>query len=190
MVSTGYLSGRTKWYRPQAMIWSDKPFVLVDGGYVPTDDMEEGETFVVVTDHARSEIDLSPERIEARTRMINGTSRSHFTADKLTLSTSWDLLPSRIASEPIAFDKVTGAKIGGGCAYVADDASAAMDLIEWHKTHPGNFWVYMSYDLGSETDTLTKYSDKRLMYFASFSKTLVKRGAYDMWNIGITLGEV
>ena len=185
-----YLAGRKKWTRPQAMIWSDKQFVLSNGGYVPTDDAIEGESFIIVTDHARAAIEMSPERIESRSRMINGTSRSHFTADKLALSTSWSLLPGRIASQPVQFDRLIGSRVAGGESYVADEASSATDLRDWYSTHPGPFWVYLSYDAGSETDTMAKYAGQYHMYFASFSASLVKRGMYDMWDISVSLSEV
>lgn len=190
MASAEYLSGRKQWSRPQAMIWSDVPFLLENGGYVPSRDAEEGIDFIIVTDHSRGPISMSKERIESRSRMINGTSRSHHTADKLSLSTEWTLLPSRIAETPAVFDPVTGAQIAGGEAYVADKASAATDLNQWYDTHVGPFWVYLSYDLGAGTDTMTKYSDARFMFFESYSTTLSKRGIYDMWDISVTLGEV
>lgn len=185
-----YLSGRRKWGRPQAMIWSDKRFVLVNGGYVPQDSSIEGADFIVITDHARSALNLSPERIESRSRMINGTSRSHHVADKLSLSTEWSLLPGRISLTPAEFDRVTGERISGGEAYVADEASSATDLIDWYRDHPGPFWVYLSYDKGSETDTMIKYSSESHMYFSNFTSSLSKRGLYDMWDISVSLGEV
>lgn len=189
MVSTGYLAGRAKWSRPQAMIWSDVPFVLVDGGYIPPEYATEGEDFMVVTDHSRDAISLSPTRIESRARMINGTSRSYHTIDKTKISTSWSMLPSRIASTPVSFDPVTGQQIAGGEAYVADTASSATDLKQWYDTHAGNFYCYLSYDMGSETDTMTKYADQKLVFFDSFSSSIKKRGLYDMWDISISLDE-
>ena len=189
MASREYLSGRKKWYRPQAMIWSDKRFVLHNGGFVP-DEYEEGVDFIVITDHNRDAIELTPQRIEARSRMINGTSRSYFTADKVKLSTSWSMLPSRIATMPVAFDEVSGARITGGEAYVADDASSANDIKDWYDTHPGDFYVYLSYDLGSETDSMDKYIVELRMFFESASFSIQKRGIVDMWNINISLDEV
>lgn len=190
MVSGAYLAGRTKWFRPQAMVWSNVPFLLKDGGYIPPEFAEEGIDFIVITDHSRDAINMSPNRIESRSRMINGTSRSHHTADKYTISTSWSDLPSRIAQNPVAFDPLTGARIGGGDVYIADDASAALDIKQWYETHPGNFYLYLSYDMGAEFDTMDKYVDQRLVYFESFSSSISKRGLYDFWNIDVSLGEV
>ena len=190
MASREYLSGRKKWYRPQAMIWSDKKFVLHNGGFVPAEDTEEGVDFIVITDHNRSAIELSPQRIEARSRMINGTSRSYFTADKVKISTSWSMLPSRIATSPVAFDSVSGERIAGGEAYVADDASSANDVKDWYDTHPGDFYVYLSYDLGSETDSMDKYLIEKQMFFDSASFSIEKRGIHDFWNVSVSLDEV
>lgn len=171
------------------MIWSDKRFILHNGHYVP-EDLVEGEDFVVVTDHSRAPLEIEPERIEARSRMINGTSRSYHTADKTRLVTSWSLLPSRISVEPIVFDQVTGEKIAGGCSHVVDSGTAATDIKQWYDTHPGPFYVYLSFDHGSETDTLETYDAELFMYFDSASFTLEKRGLYDMWNVSVSLGEV
>lgn len=190
MVSSEYLSGRMKWYRPQAMIWSDVPFILVDGGYVPPEMADEGTDFIIVTDHSRDPIDISYQRIESRSRMINGTSRSHYVTDKIRISTGWSMLPGRIASVPVTFDQVTGAQVSGGETYIADSASAALDIKQWYETHPGPFYVYLSYDLGSETDTMTKYATMKKMFFESFSGSIPRRGIYDMWNISISLDEV
>jgi hypothetical protein len=51
--------------------------------------------FLILSDDNRSAIDFKPSRIEIRERMINGRMRSYHTADKLQISTSWDMLPSR-----------------------------------------------------------------------------------------------
>lgn len=172
------------------MIWSDVPFILHNGGYVPPETAVEGRDFIVVTDHSRSSLEMSPIRIESRSRMINGTSRSYHTADKAKIDTSWSLLPSRIASNPVVFDSLSGAISGGGDYYIADDASSAIDLIDWYDSHPDEFYVYLSYDLGSETDSMTRYMDFKFMCFVSFAKSLEKRGIYDMWNISVGLEEV
>jgi hypothetical protein len=106
-VTPSYITGRKTWARPQAMIWADAaPTITENGelipvGYelgsdttgVPTEDLEQ--SFIILSDHNRSPIDIANERIEQRQRMANGTMRSFFIADKLTISTSWSMLPSR-----------------------------------------------------------------------------------------------
>ena len=102
-----YMLGRKKWSRPQAMVWSDEaPRLDVDGNYIPSgyelgSDPEGisaenlSQSFIILSDHNRSEISISTERFEQRQRMANGTMRSFFIADKLSISTSWSMLPSR-----------------------------------------------------------------------------------------------
>lgn len=101
-----YMDGRRKWTRPQAMVWCDEePRLDEDGKFVPVgyevgSDLSEIETgldqsFLILSDHNRSQIGITNERIEQRQRMANGTMRSFFIADKLTIDTSWSMLPSR-----------------------------------------------------------------------------------------------
>jgi hypothetical protein len=105
--SKEYMSGRKKWSRPQAMVWCDEmPTLDIDGNFIPvgyelgsdpTDISEEDleRSFLILSDHNRSQIGITNERIEQRQRMANGTMRSFFIADKLTIDTSWSMLPSR-----------------------------------------------------------------------------------------------
>lgn len=48
-----------------------------------------------LTDHNRSEIDISTELIESSSRMANGSMRKYVVAQKNTISTSWDYVPSK-----------------------------------------------------------------------------------------------
>ena len=187
MVATGYLQGRKKWDRPQAIIFSNVRFRIVEGGYIPPEDANEGTDFMILTDHNRGDLQMNPNRIESRSRMIDGTSRSHHVVDKATLNTSWSQLPGVVATEKLIFDPITGEQVSGGASYVADDSSSAEDMIDWYDTHTGPFWVYLSYE---KNGTQMQYIDQKLMYFESFSKTLSKRGLYDIWKIEISLSEV
>jgi hypothetical protein len=105
MAVQGYMAGRKVWNRPQAMLWADAaPTVNEDGILIPvgyeinsdifglsTTDLQN--RFLITSDHNRETIDFSIERIEQRQRMANGTMRSYHLADKLKISTSWNLLP-------------------------------------------------------------------------------------------------
>ena len=53
------------------------------------------DQFLILSDHNRGELQFSPIRIEQRQRTVNGRMRSYHIAAKLTISTSWDMLPSR-----------------------------------------------------------------------------------------------
>ena len=115
MATQAYMTGRRKYARPQALLFSENPGTLrlIDQGtedekvlYYP-DGYEVGQPlpaagvasdadqFIILSDHNRGAIDFSTDRIENRERMINGRMRSYHVADKLNLSLSWNMLPSR-----------------------------------------------------------------------------------------------
>jgi hypothetical protein len=48
----------------------------------------------LITDHNRSELSITTDRIETRNRMANGTLRVNHIANKTRLATSWDMVPS------------------------------------------------------------------------------------------------
>jgi hypothetical protein len=106
MASISYINGRKMYQRPQAMLWANNPGYTSGGLYLPNG-FEVGQAtaesenqdllneFIVLSDDNRSPLQFDMQRIEKRERMINGRMRSYHIADKLTLSTSWDMLPSR-----------------------------------------------------------------------------------------------
>ena len=51
-------------------------------------------TWNKVTEHNRSEFEISPERIQKTQRMSNGTLRKFFISDKQRMTLSWQMLPS------------------------------------------------------------------------------------------------
>jgi hypothetical protein len=106
MATAAYLTGRRRYQRPQAILWSENAGTLQDGLYVPTGyeigaDAPEGadaallDQFMILSDDNRGELQFNPTRIEQRQRTINGRMRSYHIADKLTMSLSWNNLPSR-----------------------------------------------------------------------------------------------
>ena len=201
MVSSAYLNSRKKWDRPQAIIWSNNP-----GGF----DQEgkrfingiEGEDFIILSDHNRSPVDFSVDRIENRKRMVNGHMRSYHVADKLKVSTSWSFLPSR------AFNKDPDFSVNGNptaintinnplTEYTADGGAGGSDLLNWYNSNPGSFYMFISYDKNSKLNdvpyqNLATYSEVLEVYFSSFTYNVVKRGAtnHDLWDISISLEEV
>lgn len=102
MATSSYMAGRKKYQRPQAMLWADNPGTIIDGSYVPLGNeinsdgsLNQLGSFLILSDDNRQPIDFKQERIEKRERMINGRMRSYHIADKLSISTSWQMLPSR-----------------------------------------------------------------------------------------------
>lgn len=199
MSTSEYMAGRKKWTRPQAMLWADNSGLLINGGYIPQG--VEPDNFLILSDHNRAELTFGVNRIENRSRMINATSRAYFVADKMTLSTSWSNFPSRVASTVTGFSDSNGSLLTGAGAsvYVVDNGASGELMKEWHKTHPGSFWVYFAYDVGPEegetspsTKNLTRYVERKQMFFTSFEYVVVKRGGntYDLVNINLALEEV
>ena len=59
-----------------------------------------------LTDHNRSEIDISPSIIEHAQRMANGKMRKYVIASKKTISTSWTDIPS-LSSNVVDYGKTS-----------------------------------------------------------------------------------
>jgi hypothetical protein len=54
-----------------------------------------GSTWYKLTDHNRGEISVTPELIQAESRMANGTLKKYVIAQKDKVSTSWSYVPSK-----------------------------------------------------------------------------------------------
>lgn len=200
--TAAYISGRKRYARPQAMLWSDNAGSIVDGVRIPAG--LEKEDFIICSDHNRGEMSITQQRIESRQRMVNGTMRSYHIADKIAISVSWDMLPSRSYSRQVIFDSVGEPILSGATEYTADGGAGGVELLDWYENHSGPFYVYLGYDkynspsqmvANQVTDTsfgyLGIYNDVRLMYFAGFDYAVQKRGGtnHDMWSVSVSLEE-
>jgi hypothetical protein len=115
----GYIDNRQKYGRPQAMLWSEDyveptnaAAALVPPGFeYGSDALAADQSFLILSDHNRSDISIATERIQTRRRMINGRMRSFHVADKIKISTSWDMLPSRRSADYSNFRSVFSAPI-------------------------------------------------------------------------------
>jgi hypothetical protein len=116
-----------------------------------------------VTDHNRSALAISTERIEDSQRMANGTMRKYVVADKRTFSTDWDNLPHN-------------------AMFTVDGFWGKNEMQNFYNTTPGPFPMVVTWGDGT-TDTITVMMTK-------FEATLDKRGAYDMWKVSVELQEV
>ena len=213
MSTSGYMTGRKKYQRPQAMLWSENSGTLVSGKYVPNG-LEIGQNpgsetdesvynqFLILSDDNRSSIDFTTTRIETRQRMINGRMRSHHVADKLNISTSWTMLPSRSYYTVPDFNATTGLSPYTGSndlEYTTDGGAGGVEILDWYENHQGPFWVYLAYDkysnFGKDSGAyahLAQYNQLIQMFFSDFNYSVVKRGGsnFDFWNISVTLEEV
>ena len=201
------MQSRKKYNRPSGMLWSENSGTLINGLYIPyglevgadatiEPDPDLVDQFLMLTDDNRSPLDFSDERIEKRERMINGRMRSYHTADKMKLSTSWSMIPSRSHADIPSFDPATG--LSPIKSYTTDGGAGGADMLEWYDGHKGSFWVFLAYDRkgifkGTEApyDHLQQYNQLIEMFISSFSYSVEKRGTkFDYWNVSVTLEEV
>lgn len=217
MATNNYMSGRKKYSRPQAMLFADNPGTKVDGFYIPdgneigayTGSEPNNGEFLILSDDNRSEIDFKPVRIEKRERMINGRMRSYHIADKLQISVSWDMLPSR------AYDTLADFSINGKAdlvktlsrpnplEFTTDGGAGGVEILDWYENHKGSFWVYLAYDkytnfndtdlteVDNRFNNINKYNEVIEVFFSDFNYSVVKRSGlnFDFWNVSLTLEE-
>jgi hypothetical protein len=206
LASVDYIRGR--WaldglrMRPQAILWSDNFGSISTGGasaqfQLAVPDGVEGENFIILSDDNRSELNFNKERIENRQRMINGSMRSYHVADKLNMSLSWDMLPSRSFSSDPLFNSVGKPSAPQLAQYTSDNGAGGVEILDWYENHKGPFWMFLAYDKYNEFSSnkynyLAQYNQLIQVYFSAFDYSVVKRGGtnFDFWNISLTLEEV
>lgn len=223
MASAQYLSGRRKYSRPQAILLADNPgrtlyldlqndqqqaYYVPDGYEMLAEkpDDEVSERFMILSDDNRAPIDFQIDRIERRERMINGRMRSFHVADKLSISLSWTMLPSRAGDLFANFNDANGRPgISQSSLHTTDGGAGGVELLEWYERNTGSFWVYLAYDKynsiasvqsGASNPELYQqlpiYNQVVEMFFSNFSYSVVKRNGsnYDFWDISLSLEEV
>jgi hypothetical protein len=221
MSTLQYMMGRKKYSRPQAMLWANNPghivededfssdtygekFYLplgVEPGSISYDESSQNE-LLILSDDNRQPINIDFERIETRERMANGRMRSYYIADKMKISTSWDMVPSRSYAFNPDFN-VNGEspyKKNNSLEFTTDGGAGGVEMLEWYKRYTGSFWVYLSYDKYSSFSgpgnekffNLNKYNQVVEVFFDSFDYSVESRGGsnHDFWNINVTLEEV
>jgi hypothetical protein len=212
MATAGYLTGRKRYQRPQAVLWSDNAGTLVNGLYVPNgyevganvpEDSDPSliDQFLILSDHNRGEISFQNQRLEQRQRTVNGRMRSYHIADKINISWSWSMLPSRSFYQNAEFNTTTGISPyqNNTQEFTADGGAGGVEILDWYQNHTGPFWMYLAYDkysnFGDDNEAfghLAQYNQIVQVYFADFNYSVVKRGGnnFDLWNISVTLEEV
>jgi hypothetical protein len=189
--------------RPQAVMWSDNFGSVATSSssanlQLAVPDGVEGSDFLILSDDNRSELSFACERIENRQRMINGTMRSYHVADKLRVSWSWDMIPSRSFNKDPLFNLLSGQPTAPDLEdFTSDGGAGGVDILNWYETHPGPFWMYLAYDkynnfTSNQYSYLSQYNQLIEVYFSSFEYNVIKRGGtnFDFWNISLTLEEV
>lgn len=207
MATKDYITGRQKYQRPQGILFADNPGTIQNGFYVP-DGIEIGSAshagnFLILSDDNRGPIDFSIDRIETRQRTINGRMRSFHVADKLNLSLSWSMLPSRSHSLLPKFSIETGIPaqaLSEFQEYTSDGGAGGNELLDWYENNQGSFWVYLAYDKYTNFDSdsssgeykhLGQYNQVIEMFISNFDYSVQKRGGtnFDMWDISMSLEE-
>lgn len=157
------------WKDNAIMFWADKNGV-----------------FQKVSDHGRSPLSESYERIEQKSRMADGTLRRYTVSKKRNWSTSWSTLPST--------------NVGLGMKTV-DGGMSGRQMEDYYQIQDGPFLMVLRNGsaLGKTMPVLTAatvypfenddFYVARVM-FSEFSKDVVKRGASDRWEVSVTLEEV
>jgi hypothetical protein len=138
-------------------------------------DFQGGEV-LYLTDDNREPLQITPQRIEFKRRMIDGTMRSHYVADKDEYSTSWSDIPSR--------------KNNGSVQITSDNFGAGNDIKSWYEENTGDFWILLIYDTNS-SDNISVSAEKVNVFFNSFAFSVSTRGELnDLWDVSISLVEV
>jgi hypothetical protein len=130
------------------------------------------KTWNKVTEHNRSALELSTERIEKIVRTSNGTLRKNHIADKRKFQLSWDMLPS--------YRTLT---IDGGWG--------AEDLRSFYFGDEGKQSFNIRINLAKAgTDQSSSGFEAYTVIISSCNFTVVKRGLQPHWNVSLSLDEV
>lgn len=221
MATANYIAGRWNLSplkgRPQAVVWSDN--FGQNSTYSPTSSANylsssavytvptgtEFNNFLILSDDNRSELKFAKQRIETQQRMINGTLRNYFVAEKLTVSWSWENLPSRAYNRDPNFSSSTGLPTAGDLSnFTSDGGAGGAELLKWYESHSGPFWMLLAYDRydqfsgADRYQYLSQYNQIIQVQFKSFDYDVVKRrsvpgkpqSGFDFWNINVSVEEV
>ena len=125
-----------------------------------------------VTEHNRSDLGVSIERIEKVTRTSNGTLRKNYITDKRRFSASWTLLPS--------YRTLT-----------VDGAWGAEDLRTFYLSNGGKESFNIRINLAKAgTDQTSSGYEEYTVVFGGCNFSVVKRGLQPHWTVSIELEEV
>ena len=130
------------------------------------------KTFNKVTEHNRSDLGVSIERIEQVTRTSDGTLRKNYITDKRKFSASWTMLPS--------YRTLT-----------VDGAWGAEDLRTFYLSNEGktSFRIRINLAKNGADQTSSGYEEYTVV-FGGCNFSVVKRGLQPHWNVSIELEEV
>lgn len=137
-----------------------EPITLVKPALI-TFDMGDGP--VELTEHNRSPLAVSIERIETKQRTANGTLRKHHIADKHSFEVSWEMLPT-------------------GDTHTVDGRTGAATIWAMYNTYQDEFTMTVVRRNG----TFDTYE----VHFSSGEKSIEKRWGYEYWNVSLGMEEI
>lgn len=124
------------------------------------------------SDHNRSPLNISYERIANDIRTQRGSLRRYYTADKRSISCSWTNLPENDD-------------------HTVDSGMGAEELETFYTNNTGAFTVTITYDMQSSGGSVTPVTESLTMVMTDFSKTLESRqGDVNLYSVSISLEEV
>ena len=125
-----------------------------------------------ITEHNRSDFNMTPQRIEKVVRTSNGTLRKVYTADKMKMSLSWNMLPS--------YRTLT-----------VDGAWGAEDLRTFYSSDDGKQSFNIKVNLAKTgSDQSSSGYESYNVVISSFNAVVIKRGLQPFWNVTLELDEV
>lgn len=143
--------------------------------------IDNGATWIKVTDHGRSALSASVERIGTDQRMVSGTMRRYTVSKKRTFTMDWENLPDKAVS------------------FLANGTTNGKWLESFYNTADGAFLMRLRQGSDSELTTLVRADNIALddygriftVMLTDYSKDIVKRGlSFDLWNVSMTVEEV
>lgn len=108
-----------------------------------------------ISDHNRSELSVDFTRIGTNHRTANGTARSYFIADKRAYSVSWTDLPH-------------------SAAFTVDNFWGGREMETFYTNNQ-----FFTCEITNGDGSIETYT----CYFTNFSRSLKKRGKYDLYDI-------
>lgn len=116
-----------------------------------------------LSDHNRTPVERTPERIENKTRTARGRLRKSYIADKWSFSMSWDMLPENDAA-------------------TVDGFWGAQSLIDFYKNTPGEFEITLENSDGTQ--------DNYTVVFTEFSYSVTQRWQRYYYDVSLGVEEV
>jgi hypothetical protein len=116
-----------------------------------------------LTDHNRSPLEVTTERIEKRIRMASGQMRKYHVADKKTFSVSWNMVPVGTSQTVDGF--AGGADING----IVTNATGIIQL-----------------DIRNRVGNTASFT----VMITDFSRSVEKRWNVEYWNLSLVMEQV